>query len=707
MKKSRASLAFVLRRYHLKTNRRLRWTIYGLLAVFLFALLVGAVTPQRYNLAAGQVSRVLITAPNDAVDVQATRSARAAAGAVVTARYDIDPAVVGLALAELDRLFHRLDALAQASGRSKDKHTVSAAKALTELRAAAPTSLGTDTLERLLSLSLPQRQSVESDTIRITQRILDTQFSGQDMERAAPIVGQQLVGLNVNGVTRTIIGRLVQSVLRPNLVYDPVATREARLQAERAVPEVWINRGDIIVRPGQVVTPAIIGQLEDLKLLKTQPDYGMIGGFLFFIVLLTLGSATFIQLRKGRVARDNVHLILYAVIVLFVAILIRLARAGVEAGLPADVVYVLPVATASMMIAMFFGTSLAMLSSVFIAFLASAAFGFSFAPFFVSLLSAFAGTMAITRVSHRRVFMRAGFLTAAVNVAAITVLHFLFPAAGANLWHALAFGVVGGLLSSVLTIGIMPYLETAFGVITHMGLLELANPNHPLLRRLLLEAPGTYHHSLIVGNLAEAAAEEIGADPLVCRVGAYYHDVGKTKRPAFFVENQVSGENPHDRIAPHLSHLIITAHVADGLAMLREYNLPEPIRAICAEHHGTTVLWYFYNKAVEESKHQPPDADHYRYPGPRPQSKESAIVMVCDGVEAAVRSMVKPTPQRIEALIRKILKDRLSDGQFDECDITLRDLERMVPAFMRTLKGIYHERIEYPDPVRIGQVQAK
>lgn len=707
MKKSRASLAFVLRRYHLKTNRRFRWSIYGLLAICLFALLVGVVTPQRYNLRAGQVSRALITAQTDAIDAQATSSARAAAGASVAPRYEINPGVANLALAKLDKLFNRLDALTRKAG--KPRPATPPSRALLELRATAPQAVGTDTLDQMLALSPARRQLVESDSIRIVQYILDAQFSRKDMARSSLIVDQQLVGLDVDRNTRIIIGRLVESVLRPNLIYNPVATREARLQAERAVPDVWINRGDIIVRPGQIVTPAIISQLVDLKLLKTQPDYGVIGGFLFFIAMLTLGAATFIQLRKGRVARDNVHLMLYAVIVLFIAILIRLARGGVEAGLPAGIYCALPVATASMMIAMFFGTSLAMLSSVLVAVLASAAFGFSFAPFFVSLLSALAGTMAITRVSHRRVFMRAGFLTAAVNVTAIAILHFLFPSssAGTDVWHSLVFGVVGGLLSSVLTIGILPYLETAFGVITHMGLLELANPNHPLLRQLLLEAPGTYHHSLIVGNLAEAAAEEIGADPLVCRVGAYYHDVGKMKRPAFFVENQVSGDNPHDRITPNLSYLIITAHVADGLAMLREYNMPEPIRAICAEHHGTTVLWYFYNKALEESKHQPPDADHYRYPGPRPQSKEAAIVMMCDGVEAAVRSMAKPTPQRIEALIRKILKDRLSDGQLDECDLTLRDLERMVEAFMRTLKGIYHERIEYPDPVRIGQANVK
>jgi putative nucleotidyltransferase with HDIG domain len=253
-----------------------------------------------------------------------------------------------------------------------------------------------------------------------------------------------------------------------------------------------------------------------------------------------------------------------------------------------------------------------------------------------------------------------------------------------------------------LTTGLLPFFESAFGLLTPMRLLELANPNHPLLRKLLLEAPGTYHHSLIVGNLAEAAAEAVGADPLLCRVGAYYHDVGKTKRPAFFVENQMTKENPHDKIAPSLSHLIITSHVRDGLELQEQYRLPSSIRDICAQHHGTTVLWYFYNKALEQDKSGNVSIDSYRYPGPKPQSKEAAIVMLCDAVEAAVRSMARPTPQRIEAVIRKIIRDRLQDGQLDESQLTLRDLDKAAEAFMQTLNGIYHPRIEYPDPAKVS-----
>ncbi len=708
MGKSRWSPAFILRRYHLKTNVRFRVAIYAALALFLYLVLIGTVLPERYRLAPGQVSPVTIVAPRSAVDVQATQVARRTVAAAVRPRYDIDPQVEASALAKVSSLFAAVGQFQSAAAQFQNKHVVP----LPKLSAAGLTSAEANAL---LSLDRAQLAAARVDTLNIVKRILGGQFSQSDLARAGLIVDQQLVSLDTGRAARLAIGGIVRSVLRPNLVYDPISTRLARQSAERAVLPIWINKGDVIVRRGQFVTYATIGRLKDLKLLRTQPDYADLGGFLFFVATLTLATATFIQLRRERLARDNVHLLLYASLVGFMSILIAVAHAAIDAGLPPTVLYAVPIAAGSMMVAMFFGTSLAMLTAVLLAVLDTAAFGFAFPPFFAALLGSLAAIMGMTRVHHRRVFVRAGLLAAGANTAAIVIMHFLLSAAGGD-WRtllvAVGFGVAGGLSSTVLTIGVLPYLETFFGVITHMGLLELANPNHPLLRRLLLEAPGTYHHSLIVGNLAEAAAQTVGADALVCRVSAYYHDVGKMNRPMFFVENLMSDENPHDKIAPNLSHFIITAHVSDGLAMLREHRLPEPVRAICAEHHGTTVLWYFYNKAVEEHKRtadengQPPSADDFRYPGPRPQSKESAIVMVCDAVEASVRAMHQPTPERIEATIRKIIKDRLSDGQLDECDVTLRDLDRMVDAFLYTLKGIYHERIEYPDPAKLLEAQA-
>ncbi|KYP81040.1 HD family phosphohydrolase [Ferroacidibacillus organovorans] len=677
-------------------SRRMRAAIYGELVVVIYALLIGAVLPQRYSFSVGQVSQSTIVAPTDAVDTYATQQARIAAAQQVSPRYDVNPAIEQSAVSILERLFVTTQTVLS------DKSLTMAERLLT-LKASAPPGVDGSVFTTLLQATPLEFNELSGDSIRIVQTVLGGPFSASDMKNAAMMIDQQLVTLDVNIKDRMAIAKLLLAVVKPNLVYDPVLTQQARLNAERNVPDVWINRGDVILRRGQLVTPATLSQMKDLKMLKNEPDYAMEAGYLLFVLLLVIAIGIFIQMRRGRIAKDNLHLLLYALLLTLLIVLIRVSKTAVNAGFAPSLVDAVPFAMGSMMISLFFGTSLALLSSLLVALLASSAYGFAFAPFFVALMGSLGATMATSRVQNRGVFMRAGFLAAGINFAAIGIMHLLIPSSTSirGVSYDLLYGVVGGLLSGIFSIGLMPYLETIFRVTTHIGLLELANPNHPLLRRLLLEAPGTYHHSLIVGNLAESAAEAIGADALICRVGAYFHDVGKMRRPAFFIENQIGGDNPHDKVAASLSYLIVTSHVSDGLAMLNEYRLPEPVTAICAQHHGTTVLWYFYNKAVEEDKHAQPDIDQFRYPGPKPQSREAAIVMICDAVEAAVRSMQKPTPPRIEAMIRKIIKDRLQDGQLDQCDITLRDLDKMTAAFMRTLQGVYHERIEYPDPEKL------
>jgi len=228
-------------------------------------------------------------------------------------------------------------------------------------------------------------------------------------------------------------------------------------------------------------------------------------------------------------------------------------------------------------------------------------------------------------------------------------------------------------------------------------LLELSYPGNPLLKRLLTEAPGTYHHSILVGNLAEAAAEAINGDSLLTRVGAYYHDVGKLKRPYFFIENQMNTDNPHDKIAPTLSALILTFHVKDGVELAREYKLPEDIINIIEQHHGSGLCTYFYHKALENGQNESIAEEEFRYDGPKPQTREAALVMLADSVEAAVRSLQNRTYNRVEGMVHRILKDKLLDGQLDECDLTFKDLDVIASAFIQVLSGIFHARIEYPD----------
>ena len=265
------------------------------------------------------------------------------------------------------------------------------------------------------------------------------------------------------------------------------------------------------------------------------------------------------------------------------------------------------------------------------------------------------------------------------------------------------FTIIGVLISGILSVGLLPFYESIFDVVTNIKLLELSNPNQPLMRKLLMEAPGTYHHSMMVANLAEAAAEVVGGNPVIARVGAYYHDIGKTKRPYFFGENQIGKENPHDKITPNLSTLIILSHTKDGLEMAKEYKIPKIIQDIIVQHHGTTLVKYFYYK-VKNSAENPEEVkeEDFRYPGPIPDTKESGILMLADSVEAAVRSIPEPTKDKIEGMVNNIINDKINNNQLINCDLTLKDIELIRQSFLKTLDGIYHHRIEYPTEKKVN-----
>ncbi len=319
---------------------------------------------------------------------------------------------------------------------------------------------------------------------------------------------------------------------------------------------------------------------------------------------------------------------------------------------------------------------------------------FAFYTFIGSVIAAF----SVVRCTQRSALLRAGLFISLANMATVACLdlyqHLLFTRVGL---YNLVAGFTGGFLSAILVSGVLPLLESAFKTVTDISLLEYSDLNRPLLKTLMVSAPGTYHHSVIIGSLAESAAEAVGVNPLLVRVGAYYHDIGKIKKPEYFIENQAKNENRHDRLTPSMSSLIISSHVKDGTELAKENNLPPQITDIIQQHHGTALMTYFYEKA-KESERDPAlvhDED-YRYPGPKPQSKAAAIVMLADAVEAASRVLENPTPQRVSALVEKIVNRFFADGQLNECDLTLRDLTEITKSFNKLLSGIYHHRIDYP-----------
>jgi putative nucleotidyltransferase with HDIG domain len=327
-------------------------------------------------------------------------------------------------------------------------------------------------------------------------------------------------------------------------------------------------------------------------------------------------------------------------------------------------------------------------------------------------LGGLAGIIGVRRGDRLQVFVQAGLAVAVVNIAVVSTFILLgerdLDLTGVlQLWAASAASGAG---AAVVAVGSFAALGNLFGILTVFQLLELANPSQPVMRRLLVETPGTYHHSLMVGNLAERAAEAIGADPLLARIAAYYHDVGKLNNPLGFIENQSGGENIHDELPPEVSAQILKAHVADGIDLAYRSKLPKTLIAYIPQHHGTALMSYFYAKAREEAAApfgglSTPDgakaADavdprRFRHAGPKPQSREAAILMLADGVEASVRSLSSRDEPSIRAMVSRIIEERLKDGQFDECDLTLRDIERIREAFVSQLLGMYHQRIAYP-----------
>ncbi|WP_081756621.1 HD family phosphohydrolase [Gorillibacterium massiliense] len=512
---------------------------------------------------------------------------------------------------------------------------------------------------------------------------------------------------------REIVQEISKLCLLPDRFYDATGTEKAKDEARGATKPVYIDKNDVLIRKGDYITQDVYDRLNAAGLLNSEKNYKPALGLALFTVLAV--TALFMQVRRSThsIAQNNAQLLMLLVIILINIVGIRIVALGQNLEYP-FVGYLAPVALGVTLCFLLLDTPLAVALTILFAIVSSAVFNaepdrlFDFRFGFAALASGYAAIFSLHRVSQRFSVLKAGLAVSLFSTAAVTAI-ILISNSFSGVAYALGYALASGVITAVLAIGLIPFFEAVFGILSPLKLSELSNPNHPLLRKLLTEAPGTYHHSVMVGNLAEAAAEAIGADGLLCRVGSYYHDIGKTKRPSYFIENQLNMENPHDSIDPGLSTSIITAHARDGVEMLLEHKIPKGIRDIAEQHHGTTLLKSFYYKAVKQqgdNPQKPVQESDYRYPGPKAQSKEAAVVGIADSVEAAVRSLRHPNIEQIDQMVRKIIKDRLDDGQFDECDLTLRELDTVGKTLKETLLGIFHSRIEYPSdlpPARPSQ----
>jgi hypothetical protein len=368
-------------------------------------------------------------------------------------------------------------------------------------------------------------------------------------------------------------------------------------------------------------------------------------------------------------------------------------------SIPADACYfAIPFACGAMIIAVLVNRNVALIISVLTSFLISLLFDENIIFPLFSFLGSVAASYHIANSRQRSTFLKVGVFLGVINMAAIVCLNLLTGHLLHDLIIRLVMGFLGGIITGILVAGITPIFESLFGFITYIKLLELANLNQPLFQRMIIEAPGTYHHSIIVASLVEAAAEAIGANSLLAKVSAYYHDIGKLAKPHYYIENQPSNDNRHDKLSPKMSSLIIISHVKEGHELALKVKLGQPIINIIREHHGTSLVSYFYEKAKknkDESIRSLAESD-FRYPGPKPQTKEAGLVMLGDVIEASSRTLSNPTPARIRSLVRERIQRIYTDGQLDDCELTLKNLNTIAETFTRILTGIFHHRVEYP-----------
>ncbi|QJX63138.1 HD family phosphohydrolase [Niallia circulans] len=697
--------------------------LFVLLGVILFFTLYGNVKPEKLNVQLFSVADQTIRSPITVEDKESTEKKKEEAKNQVQDVYVVNKEIAQNRVDLISSIFDSVTEVnndvekqleekrKKAEEEEKNKESIkepSVDEKLELLKGKLTNEVTNEIMDRSLKSLIPysedQLEIAKDITVTAIHTVMNGKIPSDEVENAKKRV-EDILKVN-DGLTSDLksasidLGRFA---IIQNEFYDPTATEEMRQQAVDGVEPIRVLQGQVLVEEGQLISREIHRQLELVGLLDSdnsiQPFIG-----LGLIILAMLAALYFYTLKRtSKEKENNIQFYLMFFLIISVTIVLMKTISAFQQFEYTEIGYIFPAAMAVMLIKILMEEKSALLVTIKLAVCGMIMFNEGVAGTFnvgmgiYIITSGLASILFLNKRNQRTNILYAGFFISFINIVTILAILYLQNGHyGAKEYGVfLLLAVISGISSAVLTIGFLPFLETGFGVLSTIKLIELSNPNHPLLRKILTEAPGTYHHSVMVANLAESACEAIGANGLLARVGCYYHDIGKTKRPHFFIENQMNMGNPHDRIPPQASKNIIIAHATDGAELLRKYKLPKEIVDIAEQHHGTSLLKYFYFKAKEKGG-EVKESD-YRYPGPKAQTREVAIIGIADSVEAAVRSLNAPTTEQIDSLIKNIISDRLQDGQLDECDLTLKELDIVRNTLSETLKGIFHSRIEYPE----------
>ncbi len=675
--------------------------------LIVYLILSTVVVSKKYKFQVGEIAKFDIKAPRDVEDKVATQKSIEEELKHVQETYTYDANIRKGALDNINKLFELVKKINSENPpynpsseddnekikSEQDKINGIKLKKLKE--EGVIKNLSTENYGLLLSLNDTGLNSLNEEIVNCMNNLYDTtpiyENKPQDIVSAQGYITAFFNNTSYAKNIKDLAMAIGYSQTKATYFVDHEKTEEARQNITKNVTPVIYKKDQTIIAEGQPITESQIELLNDLGLLDNDKSTGI---YMNLVLLLVVAGVLGLQWRyikekRRDIYEDNSKVILINLLTVLTVVLARISIVISP--------YVIPFACISVLLSVLIDSktsvTIGILNVIFISFIVK----FSVDLTLIAMVNAVIVPMVLKRVQQRNDILYSSLLIGAINVVFTGAMGYFLSTNLTSIINKAMLTGVSAIVSGILAIGILPVLENIFDVLTNIKLLELANPNHPLMRRLLLEAPGTYHHCVLVANLAEMAAESVGANPIFARVASYYHDVGKLERPYYFKENQIGIANPHDDMSPAMSSAIILSHVEDGVKLAEKYNLPEGITDVVREHHGDSLAKYFY--ITMRNKSDNPDevneAD-YRYGGPPPRSKESTIIMLADGVEASVRSINKPNKKKIEEMVNNIIKSRIDENQFVNSDLTFKDLEKIRESFLKVLSGIYHERIEYP-----------
>ncbi|WP_291569379.1 HD family phosphohydrolase [Clostridium sp. UBA4548] len=684
------------------------YMIFLVTILLVYFTLSSSLITTRYDLAVGDIAKIDIRAPKDIEDEITTQKNIEQALKHVQDMYSYDANVKKNAIQNIEGLFNTVKKVNKEIQPNTTNGEEGSSEKLQEERSKSlreQSPIGNLSLENyniLVSLDDKQLDSLSKFLTETIGKLFDTtviyENKPQDMAVAQGVI---TTTFNNSAYSKSIkdLGMAIgYTQVKPNYFIDHEKTEELRQEASKGVKPVIIKKDQTIVSEGEPITQGQIDILKKLGLLNQDRSFSFSLHISLIAMVLAIVGLQWIYL-KGKnksVYLDQSKLILINFLTLLTVIL------GRTLGIISP--YIIPFSCMPILLSILIEDKVAIVISalnvIFIAFLGK----FSIDITLIALINVITVPIILKKVQQRNDIIYSALFMAIVNIVFTAIIGYFLSSNMLDIAKKSLTTGISALVSGILAIGILPFLENIFDLVTNIKLLELSNPNHPLMKRLLLEAPGTYHHSVLVANLAEMAAESIGANAVLARVSAYYHDVGKLERPYYFKENQVGIDNPHDKIEPALSSSIILSHVVDGVRLGKKYGLPQAIVDIVGQHHGDSLVKYFYI-TMKNNSENPEDVkeEDYKYKGPAPTTREGAIVMLADSVEAAVRSIQGPTKEKIEIMVDNIIKGRLEENQLSNSELTFRDIKNIREAFLKVLSGIYHERIEYPKEKGIEQ----